>query len=243
MQYILVKDEDGFYDTKLQLSDGRSLVWFHEPYQDVKPYLDFVFNHISYFWDEFSDETALVNSIIDENKRIILDPDNITGSDRAFLKGCGGELKSSQDFEGFYDIRYNDSEIEKYNGRFYIDAGNTVEMKCFDDSGILYKISTFYLSEVSHFRSISEDTWWETTRAMETQIPLEVYDRVVALGIPAEYNNRFGVISIKKNVGVYHVIKYNGRYYNCLTQINMAHTINEDGSVLFTKVFEVYKEL
>ena len=61
-----MKDEDGFYDTKLQLNDGRSLAWFHEPYQDVKPYLDFIFNHVSNFWDEFSNETALVNSIIDE---------------------------------------------------------------------------------------------------------------------------------------------------------------------------------
>ncbi len=244
MEYKLVKDEDGFYDTKLQLNDGRSLAWFHEPYQDVKPYLDFIFNHVSNFWDEFSNETALVNSIIDEDKRMILDPDTITGSDRAFLKGCGGELKLSPDFDGLYEIRYNGSDIDKYDGKFYIDAGNTLEMKCFDDSGILYRISTFYISDVSHFRSISDkDTWLENTRAMETQIPQEVYDRVVALGIPAEYNKRFGDISIKKKVGVYHVIKYNGRYYNCLTQINMAHTKNEDGSVLSTKVFEVYEDL
>lgn len=244
MDYKLVKDEDGFYNTKLQLNDGRSLAWFHEPYQDVKPYLDFIFNHVSNFWDEFSNETALVNSIIDEDKRIILDPETITGSDRAILKGCGGELKLSPDYDGLYEIRYNGSDIDKYDGRLYVNAGNTLEMKCFDDTGILYRISTFYISDVSRFRSISDkDTWWENTRAMETQIPQEVYDRVVALGIPAEYNKRFGDISIKKNVGVYHVIKYNDRYYNCLTQINMAHTINEDGSVLSTKVFEVYEDL
>lgn len=226
-----------------KFNDGRSLVWFHEPYQDIKPYLDFIFNHISNFWDEFSDEATLVNSIIDEDKRIILNTDTITGNDYAFLKGCGGELKLSPDYDGFYEIRYNEHEVEKYSDRYYIDAGNTLEMKCFDDSSILYRVSTFYMSDVSHYRSISEDTWWETTRAMETKIPQEIYDRVVALGIPAEYNKSFGDISIKKNVGVYHVIKYNDRYYNCLTQINMAHTINEDGSVLFTKVFNVYKEL
>lgn len=117
MEYKIHK-ETGVADSKetiLQLIDGKQLCQFKEPYQEVKVYVDMILNHISTFWDDVNDEKVLQKRIIDDEKRVLMiDPEDYTPEDRAFLTKCGGELKFEYDWDGLPEVTYNGSWPEKY---------------------------------------------------------------------------------------------------------------------------------
>ena len=242
-----IHEEDGFDSSKetvLRLVDGRLLCRFKEPYQEVRIYIDMILNRISSFWNDITDENSLQNRIIDDDKRILLCyPDNYTSEDMAYLRKCGGELKVGHDEEGYPEITYNGSWPEKYNGKYYIDAGDTMEMKCFDDSGILYQIKTYNLCNVANFRTFSNEDTFKESRSLETKISRDIYDKVIALGYKAVFDDRFGDINIISSNSKYPIIRYNNRYYRCLTQLNLAHTLSIDGDILSAKIIKVFKPL
>lgn len=235
---------DGSKETVLQLVDGRLLCRFKEPYQEVKKYIDMILNHISTFWNDITDENSLQKRIIDDDKRVLMiDPEDYTSEDRAFLRKCGGELKLGYDWDGLPEMTYNGSWPEKYNGKYYIDAGNTMEMKCFDDSGILFQIITYNMCSVAQFRTLSNEDTLKESRSLEIKISHEIYDKVISQGYNAVYNERFGDINIITSNSKYPIIRYNDKYYRCLTQLNLAHTLSIDGDILSAKVIKVFKPL
>ena len=235
---------DGSKETVLQLEDGRLLCRFKEPYQDVKKYIDMILNRISTFWNDISDENSLQKRIIDDEKRVLMmDPEDYTSEDMAFLRKCGGELKVGYDWDGLPEMTYNDEWPEKYKGKYYIDAGNTMEMKCFDDSGILFQITTYNMCNVAKFRTLSNEDTLKESRSLEIKISHDIYDKVMALGYNAVYDERFGDIKIITSNTQYPIIRYNDRYYSCLTQLNLAHTLSIDGDILSAREIKVFKPL
>lgn len=235
---------DGSKETVLQLADGRLLCRFKEPYQEVKKFIDMILNRISTFWNDIADENSLQKRIIDDDKRVLLiAPEDYTSEDRAFLRKCGGELKLGYDCDGFPEMTYNDEWPEKYNGKYYIDAGDTMEMKCFDDSGILFQITTYNMCNVAKFRILSNEDTLKESRSLEIKISHDIYDKVIAQGYNAVYDERFGDINIITSNSKYPIIRYNDRYYRCLTQLNLAHTLSIDGDILSAKVIKVFEPL
>ena len=246
MKYLIHK-EAGMSDSKetvLQLNDGRFLCRLKEPTLEVGKYINMIFNHIPNFWNEFHDEKSLLKNIIDDEKRhLMIDPEDFSAEDKAFLKQCGGELKAERDYDGFIEMMYNGSYIEKYNGTYYTDAGDTMEMKSFDDSGIIYQITTYNMCDVTRFKTLSTEDTLKAARSMEVHISRDVYDKIVSQGFQAEYNERFGEIIIINEYSKYPVIQYKDNYYRCLTQLNLTHTLSDDGAILSAKIIKVYKLL
>ena len=247
MKYKIQK-ESGVLDskeTRLQLDDGRVLCFLKEPFKEARLYINLIFNHISNFWNEFHDENSFLKNVIDiEKLHSINHPEDLSFEDKAFLKHCGGELKVRPNFDGFYDVLYNNSFIEKYEGTFYINAGSTLEMKSFDDSGILYQIMTYYQCDVTRFKTIStKDAFFEDARSMEIYISRDVYNKIVAQGFQAEYNEKFGEIKIVNDYSKYPVIQYKDNYYRCLTHLSLASTLSDDGAILSSKIIKVYKKI
>lgn len=246
MKYLIHK-EAGMSDSKetiLQLNDGRFLCRLKEPTLEVGKYINMIFNHIPNFWNEFHDEKSLLKNIIDDEKRhLMIDPEDFSAEDKAFLKQCGGELKAERDYDGFIEMMYNGSYIEKYNGTYYTDAGDTMEMKSFDDSGIIYQITTYNMCDVTRFKTLSTEDTLKAARSMEVHISRDVYDKIVSQGFQAEYNERFGEIIIIDEYSKYPVIQYKDNYYRCLTQLNLTHTLSDDGAILSAKIIKVYKLL
>ena len=246
MKYLIHK-EAGMSDSKetvLQLNDGRFLCRLKEPTLEVGKYINMIFNHIPNFWNEFHDEKSLLKNIIDDEKRhLMIDPEDFSAEDKAFLKQCGGELKAERDYDGFLEMMYNGSYIEKYNGTYYIDSGDTMEMKSFDDSGIIYQITTYNMCDVTRFKTLSTEDTLKAARSMEVHISRDVYDKIVSQGFQAEYNERFGEIIIINEYSKYPVIQYKDNYYRCLTQLNLTHTLSDDGAILSAKIIKVYKLL
>lgn len=235
---------DGSKETVLQLEDGRFLCRFKEPYQDVKKYIDMILNRISTFWNDITDENSLRKRIVDDEKRVLMmDSEDYTSEDRAFLRNCGGELKLRYDWDGLPEMTYNDEWPEKYNGKYYIDAGGTMEMKCFDDSGILFQITTYNMCNVAKFRTLSNEDTLKESRSLEIKISHDIYNKVIALGYNAVYDERFGDIKIITSNTKYPIIRYNDRYYRCLTQLNLAHTLSIDGDILSAKEIKVFEPL
>lgn len=140
-------------------------------------------------------------------------------------------------------MTYNDECPEKYNGKYYIDAGNTMEMKCFDDSGILFQITTYNMCNVAKFRILSNEDTLKESRSLEIKISHDIYDKVIAQGYNAVYDERFGDIIINTSNSKYPIIRYKDRYYRCLTQLNLAHTLSIDGDILSAKVIKVFEPL
>jgi FOG: TPR repeat, SEL1 subfamily len=246
MKYLIHEGDgiDGSKETVLKLVDGRLLCRSKEPYQEIKIYIDMILNRISSFWNDITDENSLQNRIInDDNRLLLIDPDDYTSEDRAFLRKCGGELKLGYDWDGLPEMSYNGSWPEKYNGKYYIDAGDTMEMKCFDDSGILFQITTYNMCNVAKFRTLSNEDTLKESRSLEIQISHDIYDQVIALGYNAVFDERFGDINIISSNSKYPIIRYNDRYYRCLTQLHLAHTLSVDGDILSAKVIKVYKPL
>lgn len=246
MKYIIHEGYgvDGSKETVLQLVDGRLLCRFKEPYLDIKKYIDMILNRISSFWNDITDENSLQKRIIDDEKRVLMiDPEDYTSEDIAFFRKCGSELKLGDDMDGLPEMTYNGDWPEKYNGKYYIDAGNIMEMKSFDDSGILFQIITYNMCNVAKFRILSNEDTLKESRSLEIKISHDIYDKIIAQGYNAVYDERFGDINIITSNSKYPIIRYNDSYYRCLTQLNLAHTLSIDGDILSAKVIKVFKPL
>lgn len=233
----------GCNETVLRLTDGRFLCRCKETYGEIESYIKFILSHPSNFWDDITDESSLQKSIINDDERSIVGPEDLSHEDIATLRKAGGKVKIEPDFDGLLDLTYNDSYVEKYSNRFYVDAGNALEMKCFDNSGILFQVSTYHISDIFNFKQFVDEDILFKARDMEIHLDKEIKDKLISLGVDSQYNERFGEIKIKKENSNYPIIKYNDHYYECLSEIHFAHTADDDESVLTAKIFKIYRIL
>ena len=233
----------GRKETVLRLEDGRFLCRSKESYAEIAPYIKFILSHPSNFWDDITDESSLLKSIINDDERSFVGPEDLSKEDIATLRKAGGKVKIEPDYDFLLDLTYNDSSVEKYLNRFYVDAGDSLEMKCFDNSGILFQVSTYHISDIFNFKQFVDEDILFKARDMEIHLDKDIKDKLVSIGVESQYNERLGEIKIKKDNSNYPIIKYNGHYYECLSEIYFAHTADDDKSVLTAKIFKIYKIL
>ncbi len=237
----------GITETKLQLKDGRFLCSFNATFDEVKLYLKMIYNHVSNFWEDAYDQLSLMEHIIIDKDRTLLSETNVTPEDITFIKKCGGEIKKRCTEDGDeISYTYKGHSIEKFQSALYAEAGAKYEMKCFDDSGVLYEILTFYLSDITRYQKICDEDGIDVIRkshTLETKMSSETYDKILSEGYLAEYDKRFGVITIKNNGNQYPIIKYKENFYKCMTEIITSHTLSCDGRTLSQKIIKVFEPI